>query len=175
MTETPITLSAAGGVVTNTGSMIAGVDGVELGRSGSAVYNEPLAVISAGKYGVVGGTATRCPNVKFIFSHAGGTLTSVATRFLGNLDPETLARPVEPNSRLYHVKRFYYDTAGAANAIQLQALKMLVGPSQIVYGTDFPFVNAPTTSAGVDLSGFTAEELRAINRDNAIRLVPRLA
>jgi len=124
---------------------------------------------------IVGGTATRCPNVKFIFSHAGGTITSIAGRFLGSLDPQTLARPAEVNSRLYHVKRFYYDTAGAANAIQLQTLKMLVGTSQIVYGTDFPFVNAPATSVGVDASGFNAEELRAINRENALKFLPRLA
>ena len=31
-----------------------------------------------------GNTATRCPNVSFIFSHAGGTLVSIAGRFLGN-------------------------------------------------------------------------------------------
>ena len=124
---------------------------------------------------VVSGTATRSPNVKFIFSHAGGTLTSVAARFLGNLDPETLAKPVELNSRLYHVKRFYYDTAGAANAIQMQTLKMLVGSSQIVYGTDFPFFSAPATSTGLDLSGFTGDELRAINRENALKFLPRLA
>jgi predicted TIM-barrel fold metal-dependent hydrolase len=79
------------------------------------------------------------------------------------------------NSRLYHVKRFYYDTAGAANAIQLQTLKMLTGTSQIVYGTDFPFFSAPATSTGLDLSGFTADELRAINRENALKFLPRLA
>jgi 6-methylsalicylate decarboxylase len=124
---------------------------------------------------VISGTATRCPNVKFIFSHAGGTLTSIATRFLGALDPATLAKPVELNSRLYHVRRFSYDTAGAANAIQLQALKNLVGASQIVYGTDFPFVNAPATSAGVDQSGFSPEELRGINRENALKFLPRLS
>jgi predicted TIM-barrel fold metal-dependent hydrolase len=120
---------------------------------------------------IIDGTATRCPDIKFIFSHAGGTLTSIAQRFLGNLDPETLAKPPEVNSRLYHVKRFYYDTAGAFNAIQLQTLKMLVGTSQIVYGTDFPFVNAAATSAGVDRSEFSAEELRAINRENALRFL----
>jgi predicted TIM-barrel fold metal-dependent hydrolase len=125
---------------------------------------------------IAGGTATRCPDVKLIFSHAGGTLVSIAQRFLGDaVSPDALARPPELNSRMYHVKRFYYDTAGSANAIQLQALKALVGSSQIVYGTDFPFVNAPATSAGVDRSGFTADELRAINRENAVKFLPRLS
>jgi len=125
---------------------------------------------------VASGTATRCPDVKFIFSHAGGTLVSIAQRFLGDaVSPDALAKPPEPNSRMYHVKRFFYDTAGSANAVQLQGLKMLVGSSQIVYGTDFPFVNAPATSAGVDRSGFTADELRAINRENALKFLPRLS
>jgi predicted TIM-barrel fold metal-dependent hydrolase len=125
---------------------------------------------------IVSNTATRCPDVKFIFSHAGGTLVSIAARFLSTaVSPENLGKPAEVNSRMYHVRRFYYDTAGSANPIQLQALKMLVGASQIVYGTDFPFVNAPATTSGVQASGFSAEELRGINRENALRFLPRLA
>jgi predicted TIM-barrel fold metal-dependent hydrolase len=76
---------------------------------------------------------------------------------------------------MYHVRRFYYDTAGSANPVQLQPLKTLVGVSQIVYGTDFPFVNAPATTSGVQASGFSAEELRGINRENALKFLPRLA
>src|SRR5437016_13721834 len=87
---------------------------------------------------IVSNTATRCPNIKFIFSHAGGTLVSIAQRFLGNqVTADGLAKPVENNSRLYHVRRFYYDTAGSANPIQIQSLKLLVPTSQIVFGTDF--------------------------------------
>jgi predicted TIM-barrel fold metal-dependent hydrolase len=125
---------------------------------------------------IVSGTATRCPDIRFIFSHAGGTLVSIAQRFLGAaVSPEQLAKPAEANSRMYHVRRFFYDTAGSANAVQLQALKMLTGSSQIVYGTDFPFASAPATSTGVDASGFTMDELRAINRENALKFLPRVA
>ncbi len=125
---------------------------------------------------IVGGTAARCPEVKFIFSHGGGTLTSIASRFLGTaVAPDQLNRPAEVNSRMHHVRRFFYDTAGAANAVQLQPLKLLVGASQIVFGTDFPFVSAPATSTGVDGSGFTADELRAIQRGNALKFLPRIA
>ena len=124
---------------------------------------------------IVSNTATRCPDVKFIFSHAGGTLVSIAARFLSTaVSPENLGKPAELNSRMYHVRRFYYDTAGSANPVQLQPLKMLVGASQIVYGTDFPFVNAPATTSGVQASGFSAEELRGINRENALKFLPRL-
>jgi len=43
---------------------------------------------------IVSNTATRCPNVKFIFSHAGGTLVSIAQRFLSPLVKEGWMRPL---------------------------------------------------------------------------------
>jgi predicted TIM-barrel fold metal-dependent hydrolase len=123
---------------------------------------------------IASNTATRCPNVKFIFSHAGGTLVSIAQRFLGaQVTADALGKPVEPNSRLHHVRRFYYDTAGSANPIQLQSLKLLVPASQIVLGTDFPFGNIPTTCAGVQTSGFSTAELQGIYRDNALKMLPQ--
>jgi hypothetical protein len=73
------------------------------------------------------GRASQCPNIRFIFSHAGGTMPSLAGRFLGAAaSAESLARPAEQNSRLYHLRRFYYDTAGSANPVQMVSLKMIV-------------------------------------------------
>ena len=121
-------------------------------------------------------TATRCPDIRFIFSHAGGTLVSIAGRILGNqVTPDGLAKPAEANSRLYHVRRFYYDTAGSANPVQLQSLKLLVPTSQIVFGTDYPFGALSATVSGVQTSGLTAEELRGVYRDNALRILPSTA
>ncbi len=123
---------------------------------------------------IVSNTATRCPDIKFIFSHAGGTLVSIAQRFLGNqVTADGLSKTPEPNSRLYHVRRFYYDTAGSANPIQIPALKLLVPAAQIVLGTDFPFGNVSATVAGVQTSGLTAEELRGVYRENALKFLPR--
>ena len=63
------------------------------------------------------------PGVRFIFSHAGGTLVSIAQRILGNeVTSEALDKLVENNLRLYHVRRFHYDTAGLAVPVQLQSL-----------------------------------------------------
>jgi predicted TIM-barrel fold metal-dependent hydrolase len=125
---------------------------------------------------VASNTATRCPNVKFIFSHAGGTIVSIAQRFLGaQVTQESLGRPTEVNSRLHHVRRFYYDTAGSANPIQLQSLKLLVPVTQIVLGTDFPFGNVPTTVTGVQASGFSDGELQGILRDHALKFLPQFS
>jgi predicted TIM-barrel fold metal-dependent hydrolase len=125
---------------------------------------------------IVSDTAARCPDVRFIFSHAGGTLIGVAGRLLGaEMTADNLSRPAAPNSRLHHLRRFYYDTAGSANPVNMQALKTLVGVSQIVFGTDAPFVDGAPQVQGLQRAGFSTEELRGIERDNAARIVPRLA
>jgi len=108
-------------------------------------------------------TGTKYPNVKFIFSHAGGTLVSIAQRVFGNqVTSESLAKPAEPNSKLYQARHFYYDTAGSANPVQLQSLKLLIPPSQILFGTDYPFRNLGATVSGVQTSGLTGDELRGV-------------
>ena len=120
--------------------------------------------------------ATRHANIEFVWSHAGGTLLGLIGRFLGAAAAaDSLARVAPPNSRLHHLRRFFYDTAGSANPIQMQALKSLVGTSQIVLGSDFPFVSPITNVVqGLGQCGFSAEELRAIGRENALRILPRL-
>lgn len=117
--------------------------------------------------------ASRYPDVQFIFSHAGGTLVAIAQRILGDqATADSLAKPAAPNSRLHHLRRFCYDTAGSANPIQLQALKLLVPASQIVFGTDFPLASLGGTVTGVRTSGLSAEEQRGVYRDNALRILP---
>ena len=120
--------------------------------------------------------AARYAKIRFIFSHAGGTMPSLIQRF-GIGAPDTiadiLARPAEPNSRLFHLRRFYYDTAGSTNPVQMQGLKMVAGASQIVFGTDYPFGSAAKHLQGLEKCGFTPAELSGIRRDNALRLLPK--
>lgn len=124
---------------------------------------------------IVSDTATRCPDVRFIFSHAGGTLIGVAGRLLGaEMSAENLAKTPEPNSRLHHLRRFYYDTAGSANPVNMQALKSLAGVSQIVFGTDAPFFDGAPQLRGLQTAGFSAAELARVERGNALALLPRL-
>ena len=55
--------------------------------------------------------------------------------------------------------------------MNIQSLKMLVGTSQIVFGTDHPFGNSANTAAALQNVGLTADELRGIDRDNALRMM----
>jgi predicted TIM-barrel fold metal-dependent hydrolase len=122
------------------------------------------------------GTAGRYPNVRFIFSHAGGTIPALAGRYLkAQATAKALAAPAPPDSRLDHLRRFYYDTAGSANPVQLQAMKMIVSPSQLVFGTDFPWGTPAAIAAGLAGCGFSDAELAGIDRDNALRLLPQFA
>jgi predicted TIM-barrel fold metal-dependent hydrolase len=80
-----------------------------------------------------------------------------------------------PRGFLYELKRFYYDLAGAANRGAVVSLQQLVPATQIVFGTDFPpgGTNANVLKAIDELGLFTAADLRAIERDNAVKLFPR--
>jgi predicted TIM-barrel fold metal-dependent hydrolase len=118
--------------------------------------------------------AAKHPDIRFIFSHAGGTITAVAGRVLGQgAPPDAFTRAPEPNSRLSHLRRFYYDTAGSANPVAMAALRALVPLSQILFGTDAPFVDGAPQVKGLQASGFNASELADVERTNALRLLGR--
>ena len=74
------------------------------------------------------------------------------------------------------MRRFHYDVAGAANAGALVSLLKLVTVAQVLFGTDFP---PGGSSADVARSlaavGFSEADMRAIDRDNALKLLPRFA
>jgi 6-methylsalicylate decarboxylase len=71
------------------------------------------------------------------------------------------------------LRRFYYDTAASTNPVNIQSLKMLVGTSQIVFGTDHPFGNSANIAASLQRVGLTPDELRSVDRENALRFLPR--
>jgi len=123
---------------------------------------------------VFSGSAARFPDVQLIFSHGGGTLPFLTERFLRlPLINKNLATRV-PNGVEHELKRFYYDTAQAAHPYALASLTKLIPVSQIVFGTDFPYRTAAEHVKGLTDYGFSASELQWIDRDNAVRLLPRL-
>ena len=113
------------------------------------------------------GTVTRCPDIRFIFSHGGGTMPYLTNRF-------TEAARRLPNGLIYELQKFYYDTAMAFSPYTLAALTRLVPTSHVLFGTDFPFGSADTVAKGLSDYGFPAADLRAIERENALTLFPRL-
>lgn len=123
---------------------------------------------------IFSGTAARFPDIKFIFSHAGGTAPYLVQRFtfLADLRKDLKARL--PEGPIHYLQKFFYDTANASTVYPLASLMRLVAPSQVVFGTDFPFLTAAATAADLRETGmFNASELRAIERGNAARIMPK--
>ena len=121
---------------------------------------------------VFSGTAACCPDISFLFSHAGGTMPFLIGRFIGLAQSPQFA-PRLPKGVLHELQRFYYDLAQAANPGATASLMKLVNISQVLFGTDFPYATAAAHLEGLGHCGFSAEDMRAIHYDNAARLLPR--
>ena len=123
---------------------------------------------------VFSGTAEKFPNIKFIFSHGGGTLPFLIQRFqfLPTVKKDLQARI--PQGVMHYLKSFYYDTASASTIYPLSSLMKLVSSSQVLFGTDFPFLTAKATAAELRETGlFSTADLQAIERGNAVGLMPK--
>ncbi|MBZ5662286.1 MAG: amidohydrolase [Acidobacteriia bacterium] len=118
------------------------------------------------------GTAARCPDIRFIWSHGGGTMPYITGRFSGGNRPD-MAQKL-PRGVMYEIQKFYYDTAQAVSPYTLAALTRLVPMSHILFGTDYPFATAETDAKGLTDFGLSAGDMRAIERDNSLELFPRL-
>ena len=119
------------------------------------------------------GSFSRFTNIRFIFAHAGGTVPMVANR-MQQYRPKDLETRV-PNGIEYELRRLFYDIAGTAYPPAIAALTRLVPTSQILFGSDNPYVPLGETAAGLMQLGLTAADLQAIGHENALRLLPRLA
>ena len=120
------------------------------------------------------GDAVRFPDIRFIWSHAGGTVPFLAARIEGAAGGATDALP---NGFTSELKKFHYDLAGAANRGAIASLLQLVPATQILFGTDFPpgGTSAAVAKTLADLGMFSESDLAAIGRGNAARLLPRFA
>ena len=117
------------------------------------------------------GAVAKYPDIKFIWSHGGGTIPYITSRLQG------IGGNKLPNGVNYELQKFYYDTAQAFNPYTMPSFRKFVPVSQILFGTDFPLGggSAAIVAKGLkDNGGFTDAELRAVERENALRLLPRL-
>jgi predicted TIM-barrel fold metal-dependent hydrolase len=117
------------------------------------------------------GTVARFPDIRFIWSHGGGTVPFITSRLAG------VGQQLLPKGVMYELQKFYYDTAQAFNPYTMPSFKKMVPPSHILFGTDYPLGGgtAAIVAKGLaDNGGFSSSEMRAIDRDNALELLPRL-
>jgi len=121
---------------------------------------------------VYSGTAARFPNIRFVFSHGGGTMPFLLGRYerlAAERKDAWLADGAAPQ-----LKKFYYEIAQANHSGALDALLALVPISNVLFGTDYPLRPASEAVEGLSAYKFTDAQRLAISRANAERLVPRL-
>ena len=119
------------------------------------------------------GGAHRFPDIRFIFSHAGGTMPFILERYTRHAQSDAALAARVPDGVLSYLKRFYYDTAQASHVSALASITQFVAISQFLFGTDFPFRNAEDHVKGLAACGFSEADLFAIECGNARRLLPR--
>ncbi len=121
---------------------------------------------------MISGTFSRCPDAHFIFSHAGGTLPMMISRLGAFLRKPEYAEKI-PHGFEYELKRLFYEIANSANKPAIAAITSLVPTSQIMFGTDYPFVPVGATANGMKTVGLSDSDLKAIGWETASRLLGR--
>jgi len=142
---------------------------------------------------VLSGVTDRYPNIRFILSHAGGTLPFVSWRIAEIVERqlqvkpftdhysipllEKAAVPLTREDIFARFKRFYYDTALSANAAPLSSLSQIADPSRILFGSDWPYCSEEMVAdmqAGLRaLPQAFVTDPQAVKSDNARRMFPR--
>lgn len=123
------------------------------------------------------GVMERFPNTKFILSHAGGTIPFISWRLsmAPLIDPTRFGNRT-PEWVMDQVRRFWFDTAISSGAQTFAALDVVADPSHALFGSDWPYCpDAVAERATAGLAALPDARRRAIARDNALALFPRLA
>jgi 6-methylsalicylate decarboxylase len=112
-------------------------------------------------------------NIKWIFSHAGGPVPVYAGRIAALAKPPDLAR-IAPDGIVAELARLNFETANANYQPNIDAAFDLVSHSQLVFGTDYPYVSVDANVESFGTLKVSAAVRRAIARENAMRLIPGL-
>ena len=166
----------------------------ELNRRKAVVYVHPLVAACCGNLSVgafpavievphdttrtvtsllLSGSFARYRDIKWLFSHAGGTVPMLAGRINAFYGARPNLKEFAPDGIEAEFRRLYYDTANATSAPAMAALMKLVPATQVTFGTDYPYFPGNQIAALRGL-GLPPDQLRAIESGNAMGLIPRL-
>lgn len=166
----------------------------ELNRRKAVVYFHPLvaaccARLNTGTYPAVievphdttravvnlllTGAFAKFRDIKWIFSHGGGTIPMLAGRINFFHGMQKNISEIAPNGIEAELKRLYYDTANATHPAPMASLLKLVPPSQVLYGSDYPYVPMDTQAQALNQLGLDKAILEQIRYKNASGLLKK--
>ena len=119
------------------------------------------------------GTFAQRRDIKWLFSHAGGTIPMLAGRIESFFNRAGNHDRFAPDGIEAEFRRLYYDTANATHPASMAALTSLVPMSQITYGSDYPYY--PLNQIENLRHRLSPQDVAAISSGNAMRLPPRLS
>lgn len=138
----------------------------------------------AGRVGVTASMLAGLKGAAPLVADGIGKLASISHKLEAKM-PEQLSyylrfkENVLPEGPDHYLRRFYYDTALSASPHTFASLLTVTDSSHIVFGSDYIFATkaaVPATIRGIhDYDGFTPDDVRAIERESALNLVPALA
>lgn len=124
---------------------------------------------------IYSGSLMRFPNIRWIFSHGGGTVLMLEARLAGGgLTVEERAATI-PNGFEHELQKLYYDVASVSlSAVAMAAVFKGIPKEHLLFGSDIPFFTIERIATAVNKFDVSSGDLRMIQRENAIQLLPRL-
>src|SRR5262249_11281369 len=128
---------------------------------------------------IFSGTLERHRRIRWILSHAGGTIPYIWWRLQAGSMVLPSAQENFPSGVVHYLQHLYYDTALSPAAAAIGGVLMLCGPLRLLFGGGFPFGPARAVAREVaDLDGLDIlddETRRRTAHENAGALFPRFA
>jgi len=73
------------------------------------------------------------------------------------------------------LQRQFYDTADGAYGPSMAALMNYIPKTQVMFGSDFPYVTIESNAQQLHDRRLPKQQMAAIQRENALRLMPQLS
>jgi 6-methylsalicylate decarboxylase len=124
-------------------------------------------------------TFARTPDVKYIFSHAGGTVPYLAGRFAIVDEMNVIPGAENRASAADTFRNLYWDTALSWADPVLAMLRSVVGLDHVLFGTDYPYLRRDLAVESrrriAETPELTSSEKASVLGETATKLISRLA
>jgi 6-methylsalicylate decarboxylase len=120
------------------------------------------------------GVFLRYPEIRFIFSHGGGTMPMLAHRIGHMASPRKELVAMMPHGIVTELRKLYFDMVTVTNRPALSAILNVTNVDRLLFGSDLPFMEIETTANELQDLGLSSSDVHAIERDNALALMPSL-